>query len=124
MSQEPNDLSFSAGEVIEIIDETNADWWTGRCRGRQGLFPSNHVEKIPSTSTPVASPLPPPMAVNPIGPAAPSPPSGYQNEKPVYRPFGAAYHGNDGYIGMAIAGGAAAIGTILLASVIRRAARK
>ncbi|CCM00257.1 uncharacterized protein FIBRA_02287 [Fibroporia radiculosa] len=30
----------------------------------------------------------------------------------------------DGYIGMAIAGGAAAIGTILLASLVRRAARK
>ncbi|KAH9924752.1 uncharacterized protein B0H18DRAFT_934102 [Fomitopsis serialis] len=30
----------------------------------------------------------------------------------------------EGYIGMALAGGAAAIGTILLASLIRRAARK
>lgn len=30
----------------------------------------------------------------------------------------------EGYIGMALAGGVAAIGTILLASLIRRAARK
>lgn len=46
--QDPNDLSFEAGEVIEIITETNADWWTGRSKaGKQGLFPSNYVEKFP-----------------------------------------------------------------------------
>lgn len=30
----------------------------------------------------------------------------------------------EGYIGMAIAGGAAAVGTLLLAGLVRRAARK
>ncbi|CAL1715950.1 unnamed protein product [Somion occarium] len=106
---EPNDLSFSAGEIIEIVDETNGDWWTGKCRGRQGLFPSNHVEKI---STPATSPPPAPSPVN-VPTAAPwvpamgmpsqppgyqTPPQGYQGygqEKPAYRPFGAAYHGLD-----------------------------
>ncbi|TFY52407.1 hypothetical protein EVJ58_g10034, partial [Rhodofomes roseus] len=24
---EPNDLSFSSGEIVEITDETNGDWW-------------------------------------------------------------------------------------------------
>jgi len=46
-SKEPNDLTMSAGDVIEIIDETNADWWTGRNRGKRGLFPSNYVQKLP-----------------------------------------------------------------------------
>ncbi len=32
--------------------------------------------------------------------------------------------GKEGYIGMIIAGGAAALGTVLLAGLIRRAARK
>jgi len=50
--KEPNDLSFSAGETIEIVEETNPDWWSGRCRGRQGLFPSNYVEKLPPGSGP------------------------------------------------------------------------
>ncbi|KIJ62756.1 hypothetical protein HYDPIDRAFT_176231 [Hydnomerulius pinastri MD-312] len=47
-SEDPNDLSFHAGEVIEIITETNSDWWTGRSKaGKQGLFPSTYVEKLP-----------------------------------------------------------------------------
>lgn len=69
--QEPNDLSFSAGEIVEIIDETNADWWTGKCRGKQGLFPSNHVEKIDSRAAAGASPSPPSMPMMPV-PSAPS----------------------------------------------------
>lgn len=101
--KEPNDLSFSVGETIEILDETNADWWTGRCRGRQGLFPSNHVQVIPAASSPIASPPPSappaqmPIAPVPTGPSAPYPPAGYNNnpEKPVYRPFGAVYQGTD-----------------------------
>jgi len=66
--QDPNDLSFAAGDTIEIVEETNADWWTGRVNGKQGLFPSTYVEKMA------------PAAV-----AAPT-------MKP-YKPFGAAYHG-------------------------------
>ena len=45
--KEPNDLIMSAGDVIDIVEETNADWWTGSNRGKRGLFPSNYVEKLP-----------------------------------------------------------------------------
>ncbi|KAG8213048.1 SH3 domain-containing protein [Butyriboletus roseoflavus] len=59
-SEDPNDLSFEAGEVIEVFTETNADWWTGRNRtGKQGLFPSNYVEKLPARSlSPILVPEP------------------------------------------------------------------
>lgn len=108
--QEPNDLSFSAGEIVEIVDETNADWWTGKCRGRQGLFPSNHVEKLGASSPPAPSRAPqaaspvyssppgPPQAMIPTQPVAPTPQYGQgygQDPKPVYRPFGAVYQGAD-----------------------------
>ena len=43
--KEPNDLTMSAGDIIDIVEETNSDWWTGRNRGKQGLFPSNYVQK-------------------------------------------------------------------------------
>ncbi|PFH53132.1 hypothetical protein AMATHDRAFT_1556 [Amanita thiersii Skay4041] len=69
---EPNDLSFSAGDIIEIVEEVNADWWMGRIRGKQALFPSNYVEKLPPGAPVNSAPV---------------------SEKPVYRPFGAAYHG-------------------------------
>ncbi|TRM63356.1 hypothetical protein BD626DRAFT_496399 [Schizophyllum amplum] len=35
---EPDDLSFSAGDVIDIVEETNPDWWTGKVNGKQALF--------------------------------------------------------------------------------------
>ncbi|KAH7341867.1 SH3 domain-containing protein [Rhizoctonia solani] len=44
-----DDLSFRAGDVIQIVKEDNADWWSGRLNGREGMFPVNHVEKLPST---------------------------------------------------------------------------
>lgn len=88
--QEPNDLSFSAGEVVEIIDETNADWWTGKCRGRQGLFPSNYVEKLAASGSPPPPPQPVPFAPMPSAQVQPTyfPPVA---QKPAYRPFGAAH---------------------------------
>ena len=45
--KEPNDLTMVVGDVIDIVEETNTDWWTGRNKGRQGLFPSNYVQKLP-----------------------------------------------------------------------------
>ncbi|KAL1949795.1 hypothetical protein VTO73DRAFT_8676 [Trametes versicolor] len=65
--REVNDISFSAGETIEIVDETNADWWTGKCRGRQGLFPANYVELL-DTSRGAPPPPAPSMPGMPMGP--------------------------------------------------------
>ncbi|CAA7266891.1 unnamed protein product [Cyclocybe aegerita] len=45
--KEPNDLTFTSGSVIEVIEDTNNDWWKGRYNGREGLFPSSYVEKLP-----------------------------------------------------------------------------
>ncbi|THH11011.1 hypothetical protein EW145_g925 [Phellinidium pouzarii] len=91
--QDPNDLSFKAGDVIEIVAETNDDWWTGKHKGKQGLFPTNHVEKLSAPSfaaapaTPVRAVLSPPPQYDQSA-AAP-------REKPAYRAFGAAHHGAD-----------------------------
>lgn len=93
--QDPDDLSFHVGDVIEIIEETNADWWTGRFNGKQGLLPANHVEKLPVNGVPSApAPVtttrtilaPPPKYDSP---AAPS------RARVPYKPFGAAHHGAD-----------------------------
>ncbi|KAF9223451.1 SH3-domain-containing protein [Gyrodon lividus] len=57
-SEDPNDLSFHAGEIIQIITETNADWWSGRnTSGKQGLFPSSYVEKLPQFPPRTISPI-------------------------------------------------------------------
>jgi amphiphysin len=40
-AQAHGDLSFSAGDVIEIVHRTSNEneWWTGRLQGREGQFP-------------------------------------------------------------------------------------
>lgn len=45
-AQAQGDLSFSAGQVIEIVERTTDTngWWTGRVNGVQGVFPGNYVQ--------------------------------------------------------------------------------
>ncbi|XP_077328497.1 unconventional myosin-Ie isoform X1 [Lithobates pipiens] len=45
-AQDTDELSFNANDVIDIIKEDHSGWWTGRLRGKQGLFPNNYVTKI------------------------------------------------------------------------------
>ncbi|KAF8558102.1 SH3-domain-containing protein [Imleria badia] len=72
---EANDLSFATGETVEVLSEKNEDWWLGKARGKEGLFPANHVEKVEPTS-----PAPAPVVTTTGRP---------------YHPFGAALHGTD-----------------------------
>ncbi|EPQ61224.1 BAR-domain-containing protein [Gloeophyllum trabeum ATCC 11539] len=46
-AQAEGDLSFSAGDRIELVEKTESqeDWWTGRLNGRQGVFPGNYVQE-------------------------------------------------------------------------------
>ncbi|PYH95899.1 BAR adaptor protein RVS167 [Aspergillus ellipticus CBS 707.79] len=45
-AQAHGDLSFSAGDVIEITTRTDNqnEWWSGRVDGREGQFPGNYVQ--------------------------------------------------------------------------------
>jgi len=46
--QEAKNLTFNTGDVIQVIDKSDPNWWTGRLYGREGLFPSSYVESIPA----------------------------------------------------------------------------
>lgn len=45
-AQAEGDLSFSAGDVIEIVQRTSNEneWWVGKIAARQGQFPGNYVQ--------------------------------------------------------------------------------
>jgi hypothetical protein len=43
-SAETGDLSFQQGEVVCVV-KREGDWWTGTIGDRQGIFPSNYVQK-------------------------------------------------------------------------------
>lgn len=45
-AQDTDELSFNADDLIDIVKEDASGWWTGRLRGKQGLFPNNYVAKI------------------------------------------------------------------------------
>lgn len=52
-AQHPDELSFKAGEAIEVVERTDGgdgQWWKGRRQGTEGaplLFPSNFVHVAP-----------------------------------------------------------------------------
>ncbi|KAF5375640.1 hypothetical protein D9757_008550 [Collybiopsis confluens] len=69
---DPNDLAFSAGDMIEIVEETNPDWWT-------------EMPKAPARAIPLAA------SPTPVGARTLPPVFTGAKEKPVYKPFGAAH---------------------------------
>ena len=43
-SDEVGDLTFSEGDVINVV-RTDGEWWTGSIGQRSGIFPGNFVRK-------------------------------------------------------------------------------
>jgi hypothetical protein len=41
-----DDLAFSRGDTIEIIEECQSGWWIGRLNGKTGSFPYNFVQVL------------------------------------------------------------------------------
>ena len=39
-----DEMSFSKGQLINVFDKNNPDWWRGEINGVSGLFPTNYVK--------------------------------------------------------------------------------
>ncbi|XP_060897055.1 intersectin-2b [Labrus mixtus] len=39
-----DEMSFSKGQLINVLDKNNPDWWKGEINGTTGLFPTNYVK--------------------------------------------------------------------------------
>lgn len=66
-----DELSFSKGQLINILDKTNPDWWKGDVSGVTGLLPTNYVkmttESDPSQQCEYTSSLFLPQQFLPVG---------------------------------------------------------
>ncbi|XP_062854184.1 GRB2-related adapter protein 2b [Trichomycterus rosablanca] len=46
IAEEKDELSFSAGDIIEVLEQSESFWWKGRLRGRTGFFPCNYIMRL------------------------------------------------------------------------------
>ncbi|KAI8338520.1 SH3 domain-containing protein [Chlamydoabsidia padenii] len=103
--QNSEDLSFQRGDIIQVTEHVNNDWWKGTLRGRTGLFPSTYVQKCmtprkekptpPSTPSRNSMPPPPPPASGNYGYPLPPPSNTVTNY--AYPPPPAQQYNNGGY---------------------------
>ncbi|CAD5210956.1 unnamed protein product [Bursaphelenchus okinawaensis] len=42
--QDDDEIGFEINDIITDIEQIDAGWWRGMCRGRYGLFPANYVQ--------------------------------------------------------------------------------
>ncbi|KAM4612031.1 GRB2-related adapter protein 2b isoform 2-T2 [Polymixia lowei] len=45
-AEEKDELDFSAGDIIEVLEQSDPSWWKGQLRGQTGLFPSNYTRPV------------------------------------------------------------------------------
>ncbi|TWW70245.1 SH3 and cysteine-rich domain-containing protein 2 24b2/STAC2 [Takifugu flavidus] len=46
LPQEQNDLELHPGDRVQVIDDSNEEWWKGKSGDRVGFFPSNFVQRV------------------------------------------------------------------------------
>ncbi|KAL0136795.1 hypothetical protein V8B55DRAFT_1542610 [Mucor lusitanicus] len=56
----PSDLTIRRGDIIQLTELINDDWWKGTLNGKTGIFPRNYVKKLESSEK---RPSPPPTPV-------------------------------------------------------------
>lgn len=45
-AQDPSQLSFHRGDIIEVLERLDPHWWRGRFCGRVGFFPRSYVQPV------------------------------------------------------------------------------
>ncbi|XP_013359811.1 PREDICTED: intersectin-1 isoform X2 [Chinchilla lanigera] len=43
-AQNDDELAFNKGQIINVLNKEDPDWWKGEANGQVGLFPSNYVK--------------------------------------------------------------------------------
>ncbi|KAF9526364.1 SH3 domain-containing protein [Crepidotus variabilis] len=88
--REAEDLTFFAGDIIEILDDKDINWWTGRNASKEGTFPSTYVEKLVNQTDRASRPVPPPVVRNFTKPPSGPPNGPYSATMPPPQRYGYA----------------------------------
>ncbi|XP_048809856.1 intersectin-1 isoform X3 [Lagopus muta] len=48
-AQNDDELAFNKGQIINVLNKEDPDWWKGEVNGQVGLFPSNYVKLTTDT---------------------------------------------------------------------------
>ncbi|KAJ3107700.1 E3 ubiquitin-protein ligase sh3rf1 [Phlyctochytrium bullatum] len=71
ISKEEGDLSFNAGDVIEITGEVDENWLQGSLKGKTGIFPKKFTEPKQAVPPPIIPPVGPPAHPSSSGQSSP-----------------------------------------------------
>ncbi|ETO26334.1 hypothetical protein RFI_10802 [Reticulomyxa filosa] len=44
-AEDQGQISFKAGDIIDVLEEDESGWWVGTLNGERGYFPATYVEK-------------------------------------------------------------------------------
>ncbi|XP_063314574.1 SH3 domain-containing protein 19 isoform X2 [Pelobates fuscus] len=44
--EQGDDLNLSSGEIVYLVERVDNEWYRGKCKGRIGMFPANHVRVV------------------------------------------------------------------------------
>uniref|UniRef100_A0A672LUF1 Growth factor receptor-bound protein 2-A n=1 Tax=Sinocyclocheilus grahami TaxID=75366 RepID=A0A672LUF1_SINGR len=44
--QEDGELGFRRGDFIQVLDNSDPNWWKGACHAQTGMFPRNYVTPV------------------------------------------------------------------------------
>ncbi|XP_056135739.1 SH3 domain-containing protein 19 [Lampris incognitus] len=48
----PGELGLKAGDVVNMVEQVDSDWYKGTCRGSSGFFPTNYVKVLSKSPMP------------------------------------------------------------------------
>jgi len=51
-AEEPTDLGFVEGDVLDILDDSDPGWWEASMNGISGIIPSNYVHQLKEGESP------------------------------------------------------------------------
>ena len=83
-----DELAFSQGERIRVLDDSDAQWWRGALAdGTEGIFPANYVEREQASVAPPLPERPHSAAPPPLPERQPSAPPPLPTRKPSAPPL-------------------------------------